>query len=113
MTIHLPKEIESSVLAEVSSGNFPSIDDAIVEAWRSFIHNRKTSLDMPGIGSTDTRQRRAESPDQGVEHSVKPIWERILERTADIPDEEWDKLPVDLAEQHDHYLYGTPKRPTV
>jgi predicted DNA-binding antitoxin AbrB/MazE fold protein len=20
-------------------------------------------------------------------------------------------LPVDLAEQHDHYLYGTPKRP--
>lgn len=21
-----------------------------------------------------------------------------------------DELPVDLAEQHDHYLYGTPKR---
>ena len=41
----------------------------------------------------------------------KPVWERILERTATIPDEEWDKLPTDLAEQHDHYLYGTPKRP--
>ncbi len=34
--------------------------------------------------------------------------------TADVPDEEWDKLPADLAEHHDHYLYGTPKsRPTV
>ena len=41
----------------------------------------------------------------------KPIWERILDRSAAIPDEEWDKLPTDLAEQHDHYLHGTPKRP--
>jgi hypothetical protein len=40
----------------------------------------------------------------------KPVWERIQERTAAIPDEEWDKLPTDLAEQHDHYLYGVPKR---
>jgi hypothetical protein len=40
----------------------------------------------------------------------KPVWERILERTADISDKEWDKLPTDLAEQHDHYLYGTKKR---
>jgi hypothetical protein len=43
----------------------------------------------------------------------KPIWERILERSAAIPDEEFDKLPTDLAEQHDHYLYGTPKRPSA
>ncbi len=43
----------------------------------------------------------------------KPIWEEILETTADVPDEEWDKLPTDLAEQHDHYLYGTSKRPTT
>jgi hypothetical protein len=41
----------------------------------------------------------------------KPVSERILERTAAIPDEEWDKLPTDLAEQHNHYLYGTPKHP--
>jgi hypothetical protein len=46
-------------------------------------------------------------------HSGKPIWERILERSAAIPDEEWDKLPVDGAEQHDHYIYGTPKRPST
>ena len=28
-----------------------------------------------------------------------------------IPDETWDALPPDLATQHDHYIYGTPKRP--
>jgi Ribbon-helix-helix domain len=30
---------------------------------------------------------------------------------AAIPEETWDTLPPDLATQHDHYIYGTPKRP--
>ena len=32
--------------------------------------------------------------------------------TGDIPEEEFLKLPADGAEQHDHYIYGTPKRPS-
>jgi antitoxin component of MazEF toxin-antitoxin module len=40
-----------------------------------------------------------------------PIWERILALTADAPPEELAKPPTDGASQHDHYLYGTPKRP--
>ena len=41
----------------------------------------------------------------------KPIWEQFIAASLDIPDEELDRLPVDGATQHDHYLYGTPKRP--
>lgn len=40
----------------------------------------------------------------------KNIWEKIRECTAQIPDEEWAKMPTDGSYQHDHYLYGTPKR---
>jgi predicted DNA-binding antitoxin AbrB/MazE fold protein len=40
-----------------------------------------------------------------------PLWERILALTADAPLEELAKPPIDGASQHDHYLYGTPKRP--
>lgn len=29
---------------------------------------------------------------------------------AEVPTEEWDKLPADLTDQLDHYLYGTPRR---
>src|SRR5262249_3640164 len=61
----------------------------------------------------ESKMAAPSSPAAAVESAVpprKPVWERILERTADIPDEEWDKLPTDLAEQHDHYLYGTKKR---
>jgi Protein of unknown function (DUF2281) len=44
------------------------------------------------------------------EESQKTIWEKIRERTARIPPEEWDEMPTDGSYQHDHYLYGTPKR---
>lgn len=27
---------------------------------------------------------------------------------ADVPESEWDKLPPDLTDQLDHYVYGTP-----
>jgi antitoxin component of MazEF toxin-antitoxin module len=41
----------------------------------------------------------------------RPIWEEILDLVKDIPPKEFDKLPSDGASQHDHYIYGTPKRP--
>ena len=42
----------------------------------------------------------------------KPIWEQFIEAFQDVPEEELERLPVDGAAQHDHYIYGTPKRPT-
>ena len=42
--------------------------------------------------------------------SHKPLSARIREIWADIPDEVRAGLPTDGASQHDHYIYGTPKR---
>jgi hypothetical protein len=42
--------------------------------------------------------------------SVRPIEELLSELAKEIPQEEWDKLPVDLNENLDHYLYGVPKK---
>jgi hypothetical protein len=33
------------------------------------------------------------------------------ELAKQVPKEEWDKLPADLLDNLDHYLYGTPKKP--
>ena len=41
----------------------------------------------------------------------KPIWERIAELAADVPPEEFDKLPPGDAAGIDDYLYGHPNRP--
>ncbi len=38
------------------------------------------------------------------------IWQKIRARAENIPDEVWEKMPSDGAEQHDHYLYGVPKK---
>jgi len=46
-----------------------------------------------------------------VEPARKPIWERIVDLTADATPEELAKVPIDSASQLDHYLYGHPKRP--
>jgi Arc/MetJ-type ribon-helix-helix transcriptional regulator len=98
MKIHLPKDVESRILAAVESGRFASLDAAMTEA---------ASLLLQQLGRTEPQQ-----PASGAAaHEPKPIWDEALELTADVPAEEWDKLPTDLAEQHDHYIYGTPKRP--
>ena len=49
-----------------------------------------------------------EAAQNGV--SVRPLWEIAEEISSHVPLEEWQKLPADGAEQHDHYLYGSPKR---
>jgi hypothetical protein len=38
------------------------------------------------------------------------IESEILEMSRRIPEEEWSRVPADLTDQLDHYIYGTPKR---
>jgi Arc/MetJ-type ribon-helix-helix transcriptional regulator len=102
MTIHLSPELESSIQAAIHSGRYASLDDAMTDA-ASLLVQRLNQEQMQATLPTASHANAALTD--------KPIWEEILELTADVPDEEWDKLPTDLAEQHDHYIYGTPKRP--
>jgi serine/threonine protein kinase HipA of HipAB toxin-antitoxin module len=42
--------------------------------------------------------------------AARPIWEKLAAIANEVPEEEIAKLPTDLAEQHDHYMSGTPKK---
>ena len=42
--------------------------------------------------------------------SHRPVWEVFEELANQIPPEELDKIPHDGSVNHDHYLYGAPKR---
>jgi predicted DNA-binding antitoxin AbrB/MazE fold protein len=46
-----------------------------------------------------------------VEQRQPSLAERIVALARDLPPETLDRLPTDGASQHDHYIYGTPKRP--
>lgn len=41
--------------------------------------------------------------------SAQSFLSMIDEIRAQVPDEEWKKLPTDLSKNIDHYLYGSPK----
>src|SRR5438132_822762 len=49
----------------------------------------------------DTREGNAFS-----ETAPKPLWERLVALANEVPDEELVGRPTDIAEQHDHYVYG-------
>jgi hypothetical protein len=44
------------------------------------------------------------------DQSARPIEDILEELASEIPQSEWDRLPSDLSDNLDHYLYGTPKR---
>jgi predicted RNase H-like HicB family nuclease len=48
--------------------------------------------------------------DESPQTNDRPIWETFEDFANSIPEEVLAKLPTDGAEQHDHYIYGTPKR---
>ena len=76
-------------------GHFASFDAAMTKAASLLLQHLK----------------QEEAPPPEATPPYKPIWEEFEEIAASIPEEEWRKLPVDGAEQHDHYIYHTPKRP--
>ncbi len=49
-----------------------------------------------------------------IEETEKPKKQSLLDKleviSKRVPDEIWEKLPVDGAENIDHYLYGAPKK---
>ena len=42
--------------------------------------------------------------------TARPIEDVLAEIAREIPEEEWNRLPADLTDNLDHYIYGTPKR---
>ena len=44
-----------------------------------------------------------------AKNSTPTLWDEIDKLRAQVPPEEWDKLPTDMAKNVDHYLYGHKK----
>jgi Arc/MetJ-type ribon-helix-helix transcriptional regulator len=102
MNLPLSEHWERFIRDRVESGRYASEVAMVEEA----LHLLALHDLGPPIRAENDEVRDAEPSPR------KPIWEKILENAASIPAEEWDKVPTDGSEQHDHYIYGTPKRPT-
>lgn len=61
-------------------------------------HEESASVDVPPKDSPVKRTM------------TQAIWEVIAEIGAQIPEEEWEKVPSDASINYKHYLYGVPKK---
>jgi hypothetical protein len=49
-------------------------------------------------------------PEAPGEADGRPIEEVLAELAKDVPEAEWKRLPLDLTDDLDHHLYGTPRK---
>jgi plasmid stability protein len=90
LVLELPDRNEAALKARAEARGVST------EAYAALILDRE--LENPskdGAGETD---------------DDRPISEAIAEIMADVPPEVLAQLPKDGASQHDHYIYGWPKR---
>ena len=90
MTVTLSPELENLVRRRVERGEFESVDAFVAHVVRE-------ALGLNG---------RVE---EGVSETGE-LWDAFERILKDVPQEELQGLPKDFAAEHDHYIYGTPKR---
>ena len=100
-------------LARLRSGDFEDISIEDLVALLNALDRRvaitiSRAADRPSARDTGAHDTGAH--DTGRREDAPSLLEKIAAITASIPILEWEKLPSDLAENHDHYLYGAPKR---
>jgi hypothetical protein len=69
----------------------------------------KAKAAAEGLSLAEWIQRLAEQP-QTAHQPHRHIAEVICENMRDVPPEVMAAMPEDGASQHDHYIYGWPKR---
>lgn len=89
----LPVDLEEFIQQELAQGTYRSEAELVADAVRLL---------------REHHQRRERRPHNGA--PAVPIWEAFEDSLNEIPEEELDRLSPDAAEEHDHYIYGTPKK---
>jgi len=99
----------TTIVAQFSSEQ----EHIITEALREHANRRLRLRASAEVARSGRIRRLASIESLDVEpsqvSSSKPIWEVALEIGASVPEQEWAKVPTDLAKNLHHYLYGAPK----
>ena len=83
--------------------NDPTNSHQAVEILRRLGFETRYTKEQPEPGPQKEESRR-------VGKGLSSILEIVSAATKEVPDSAWRSLPADLAENVDHYLYGTKKK---
>jgi hypothetical protein len=90
LTIDLPSEAEHALQNKARAAGVSA------EQYAQRVLER--DLGVPGLAPA------------GIERPLQSAADMILQRMRKLPPEAFEGLPADGASQHDHYLYGSPKK---
>jgi hypothetical protein len=93
-------------LARETGKPIPALLAEALEELQEHVHARPSAPAISGNGD-QTRPPADHEPPPRHKH----LGEIAADLLKDVPEDELARLPVDGAEQHDHYIYGTPKHP--
>lgn len=63
------------------------------------------------VGVTEVERLEIQpAVEAAFDRTARPIEDILEELASEVPQSAWDRLPGDLTDNLDHYLYGTPKR---
>lgn len=98
--------VKEELLSEIEQTS-----DEVLEEILNFLLFTKARHEQrkesPAVENSPTSNEQPSS--RSSHHVGKSIWQMAEDFVKDLPPEELAKLPKDGAEQHDHYIYGTPK----
>ena len=95
MPVSLPQDLDERIQQKVIQAGYRTPDEVI----------RKALDALDAQEQQQVRQRGRVRKKAAI-----PVWQRFQNAASSIPGEELALLPQDGASEHDHYLYGIPKR---
>ena len=105
MTIDLSPELEKLLQKQAEQSGLDT-DTYVAKVLRDALGLNRGSEDQTGQGE---RIRGLASKD-GRAQDVEPFWRAFTARMHALPPEVFERLPAGGASEHDHYLYGAPKK---
>src|SRR4051794_41645002 len=104
LVIEVEPELERQI-CEAAKRRGVNVSDLVRPVLQALVNAPDAGLPRDGV---------AVSPTQGAVQDgsprQRPIWEVAATLLQDVPEEELRRLPPDLAQNLDHYLYGAPKK---
>ena len=101
MTIEIQRpELEALILQRMKHGGFHNVEDALMQALQT----------SPLLDEHENKSRAEQQPSATVERPLQTAADIVLSHMRNVPPEIRATMPKDGASQHDHYIYGTPKR---
>jgi antitoxin ParD1/3/4 len=101
MKLSLSPETERLIAEKVDSGRYQSADEVVREGLE-LLEERDNRSSLLSSEEVEPAQEKAGKVSDIIE-LLEPIW-------AEIPDSVWETVPRDLAQNHEHYLYGSKKQ---